>query len=370
MENSKQLEEYLSNGVEKIVKGILKSSFRNPKSSIFMTKYIVNSKKARAKRKASENSGEHIPPFLIASITEQCNLHCKGCYARANHSCTDFCGQHETEGILRDADWDNIFSQAEEMGIEFILLAGGEPFVRQDVILKAGNHSNILFPIFTNGTMIDDIYIKILSKNRNLMPVISIEGNQETTDSRRGKGIYEKLEKTMQKLKKNDILFGASVTVTNQNLKEVMGTEFLENLKISGAKAVIYVEYVPVDQSTISLAPDDQTRKEMMKRLDLLRSQIDDMIFIAFPGDEKTSGGCLAAGRGFFHINARGGAEPCPFSPFSDTNVIDTSLKEALHSPLFCQLQDNGNLLQNHTGGCVLYEQKEQVQSILEGIVG
>lgn len=52
-------------------------------------------------------------------------------------------------------------------------------------------------------------------------------------------------------------------------------------------------------------------------------------------GDEKSYGGCVAAGRGFFHINSHGGAEPCLFSPYSDINVRDTSLWEALKSKLF-----------------------------------
>lgn len=366
MESGIQLEEYLSNGVENIVKGILKSTFKNPQASMFMTKYIISSKKAREKRKSAENAGEHIPPFLIASITEQCNLHCKGCYARANHSCNDLCGQNEKTGTLSDSDWNQIFTQAGDLDIEFILLAGGEPFVRKDVLLKAGEHPDILFPIFTNGTMINDDYIKILTKNRNLMPVISIEGNESTTDLRRGKGIYQRLQDTMERLRKNGILFGASVTVTNQNMNEVLGNEFVHNLKTSGAKAVVYVEYVPVDESSKDLAPDDQTRKKMMSRLNELRTSEDKMVFIAFPGDEKTSGGCLAAGRGFFHINARGGAEPCPFSPYSDTNVMNTSLKDALQSPLFRKLQQNGNLLQEHIGGCVLFEQKELVKSLVE----
>ena len=47
----------------------------------------------------------------------------------------------------------------------------------------------------------------------------------------------------------------------------------------------------------------------------------------------------MAAGRGFFHINSHGSAEPCPFSPYSDTNVRDTSLRQALQSPLFTALQ-------------------------------
>ena len=89
------------------------------------------------------------------------------------------------------------------------------------------------------------------------------------------------------------------------------------------------------------------------------------MVYIAFPGDEKNSGGCVAAGRGFFHINSHGGAEPCPFSPYSDINVRDSSLRAALKSPLFQALQAEGVLLEDHPGGCVLHEKRAQVESLL-----
>jgi MoaA/NifB/PqqE/SkfB family radical SAM enzyme len=89
------------------------------------------------------------------------------------------------------------------------------------------------------------------------------------------------------------------------------------------------------------------------------------MVFVSFPGDEKTSGGCLAAGRGFFHINSHGGAEPCPFSPYSDCNVKDTSVREALQSKLFQKLQNSGTLMEEHAGGCVLFERKETVERFL-----
>lgn len=366
MKTSKELEQYLSNGVENILKGIIKASFINPQVSMFMAKHAISSKKAREKRIAAEKAGEHIPPFLIASITQQCNLHCKGCYARANNSCTDACGHNEQEGLLTDNEWSNVFRQAGDMGIEFILLAGGEPFVRKDVITEAGCHSNILFPIFTNGTMIDQDYMYILEKNRNLLPVISIEGNQETTDGRRGEGVYGTIQETMAELHKRGIIFGASVTVTKANMHEVMDDEFIDNLRLAGAKAIIYVEYVPVDEKTQELALDDEIRDEMMTKLDEVRKAVPEMVFIAFPGDEKTSGGCLAAGRGFFHINAHGGAEPCPFSPYSDTNIRNVSLKEALNSPLFNALRDGETLLAEHVGGCVLFEQQEQVKKLLK----
>jgi MoaA/NifB/PqqE/SkfB family radical SAM enzyme len=89
------------------------------------------------------------------------------------------------------------------------------------------------------------------------------------------------------------------------------------------------------------------------------------MVFISFPGDEKSSGGCLAAGRGFFHINASGGAEPCPFSPYSDISVRTKGIRKSLQSTLFCKLKSEEILLADHVGGCVLFEQKNQVEEIL-----
>ena len=89
------------------------------------------------------------------------------------------------------------------------------------------------------------------------------------------------------------------------------------------------------------------------------------MVYISFPGDEKSSGGCVAAGRGFFHINSHGGAEPCPFSPYSDVNVRDTSLREALKSKLFTRIKEEDLLVDDHKGGCVLFEKRKQVEAQL-----
>ncbi len=106
----------------------------------------------------------------------------------------------------------------------------------------------------------------------------------------------------------------------------------------------------------------------MKTRLAGIREMYQNILFISFPGDEKSSGGCLAAGRGFFHINSHGGAEPCPFSPYSDINVRDTSLKEAMHSKLFKGLSENSLLIEEHSGGCVLFERKEEVEKLMKTI--
>lgn len=355
------IQEYMSNGVKNVVNNAIRATLKNPKESIFMAKFALASKLASDRRFKAKESGNHVPAFLICSITSSCNLHCAGCYSRENHACSD-----EAPVRQLDADsWDKIFKEADELGISFILLAGGEPLLRKDVIDKAATHENILFPIFTNGVFLGDKYLEVLDKHRNLLPVISIEGDEEVTDLRRGKGVYNKIMESVAKLQANDLIYGVSVTVTTENMHQVYSKEFIEGLEEKGCKAVIYVEYVPVSKETEHLAPDDEAREFMNAELMKIREEVPEMVFVAFPGDEKTSGGCVAAGRGFFHINSHGGAEPCPFSPYSDISVSDTSLKEALNSKLFKALREEGYLNEDHKGGCILFEKKSDVERIL-----
>lgn len=361
MNENFDLQNYLIEGVEGVVKEAIKATLKNPRESAFMLKFAKATRAASKKRRESEDNGEHIPPFLIASITSKCNLHCAGCYSRCNHATTDT----EPVSQLTSGEWLKIFDEADELGISFILLAGGEPMLRRDIIEAAGKKQNILFPIFTNGTFIDEKYFALFDKCRNLVPIMSIEGSKEITDNRRGKGIYDKLIANMEEFRKRRLIFGASVTVTTQNYKEVTSDEFLNSLSDRGCKAVIFVEYVPVTEESSELAPSDTEREYLMNEIQRLREERPEMVCIAFPGDEKSSGGCVAAGRGFFHINSHGGAEPCPFSPYSDVNIRSSSLREAMHSPLFMALQSGDMLLDDHEGGCVLYEKRELVESII-----
>ena len=192
-----KLEAYLTNGVENIVKEAIRATLKDPKESAFMARYALSSKAASKKRAKMEAQGEHIPPFLIASITSSCNLHCAGCYARENHACTD----ERAEAQLSADEWELIFKEAKELGIGFILLAGGEPLIRRDVLKTAGEMPEILFPVFTNGTMLDEEYIKLFDSSRNLIPVFSIEGEKIKTDERRGEGVYQCLISAMDRMR-------------------------------------------------------------------------------------------------------------------------------------------------------------------------
>lgn len=361
MDKEFYIQKYMTRGVERVVADSIKATLKNPRESTYMVRFAAASKEASKKRARLEKAGEHVPPFLIASITSSCNLHCDGCYSRCNNSTTDDAPVYQ----LTDEDWSRVFDEAEELGVSFILLAGGEPMLRKGVIEAASEKKNILFPVFTNGTYMTESFFNLFDESRNIVPIMSIEGEKKVTDARRGTGIYDKLMSNMDELQRRGIIFGASVTVTTANYKEVSSEEFISKLSDKGCKAVIYVEYVPVTEESSVLAPTDVEREYLTTEINRLRNDHPEIVFVSFPGDEKSSGGCIAAGRGLFHINSHGDAEPCPFSPYSDTNVRDTSLREAMKSKFFRTMIDGGLLNDDHMGGCVLFEKREKVQEIL-----
>ena len=365
MDEGFDLQNYMTEGVERIVSEALKATVKDPKESAFMLKFASASRKASKKRRIAEDNGEHIPAFLIASITSSCNLHCAGCYSRCTHATVD----SEPVRQLTDDEWSRLFDEAENLGISFILLAGGEPMLRRGVIEAAGRRKSILFPIFTNGTYFDEDYFRLFDKNRNLVPIMSIEGNRKLTDERRGEGVYDTLISNMDEMKRRGLIFGASVTVTTRNVREISSQEFLSSLSDRGCKAVVFVEYVPVTEESKELAPSDAEREYLADEIQRLRNEHPEMVYVSFPGDEKSSGGCVAAGRGFFHINSHGGAEPCPFSPYSDVKVRDGSLRDALNSPLFVALRSGDFLTDDHEGGCVLFEKREQVEALMSRVI-
>lgn len=169
----------------------------------------------------------------------------------------------------------------------------------------------------------------------------------------------------MRHLAGKKMLFGTSVTVTKENMMDVTQENFAKGLRDRGCGVLFYVEYVPVQPETEYLMLDEEDVKKMQGTTERLRKQFPDMILVSFPGDEEATGGCLASGRGFFHISASGGAEPCPFSPYSKLNLKANSLKEALQSEFFSELRGIAARA-GHNGGCTLFDHRAEVAA-LEG---
>ncbi len=365
MENTQPIDlaEYMSGSIRNIMATAYRNLLSNPREARFaFTMQRVFEKSEKRRRKVLESEGLEIPPFLISSIATTCNLHCKGCYARSNGIAGD---QGTQRATLGPEQWRTIFEEAAELGVNFSLLAGGEPMTRRDILEQAAQVKEMIFPIFTNGTLIGPSYIDFLRTNLNMIPVISIEGNTSQTDNRRGKGVFQRALLSMEMLKKEDLFFGVSITVTTENMSYVTGSEFLQMLRSYGCKMVFYVEYVPTEPGTEHLALTDADNEKLDTIVEMCRRDFADIIFLSFPGDEKYLGGCLASGRGFFHIAPDGSAEPCPFSPYSDSNVVQIGVKEALRSPLFRKIRTAGTIGWEHTGGCTLFEHRDEIEQMM-----
>lgn len=352
---------FMKDGINRIMKTVGRFYLQSPKGLAFLSGALPQMKKSAKLREENEAAGTHVPAFLIASVASQCNLHCSGCYTRASGGCDgDGC-----EPDLSGEEWTRVFDEADSLGVSFVLLAGGEPLMRRDVLDAAAAHPRLVFPVFTNGTLIDGDYLALFDNRRNLIPVLSIEGDEAGTDARRGKGVHAAVEGAMAALREKGVLFGASVTVTSENMDEVVREDFLAGLAKKGCGIVFYVEYVPIEAGTEYLALDDAGLAELNERTDALKAAFPSMAVLSFPGDEAAMGGCLASGRGFFHVNSKGGAEPCPFSPHAKYNLRNASMAKVLRSGYFEDLRAIAAEAGPHTGGCVLFQREAEVLALV-----
>lgn len=332
----------------------------DPAQAGFIARTIVSQRKAVKTREHWEEQGTHVPPFLIISVTSKCNLNCKGCYARAQHrDLTPRLGPIAASNSSADMD------DASKLGISVALLAGGEPLTRPELLDITLDYPDILFPIFTNGLLIDDNITARIRGQRNTIPVISLEGNQEITNDRRGTGVWHHVRSAAQTLHRAKVFFGSSFTVRSDTVGALTDEKFIMEMTALGCRLFFFVEYVPVQPGTESWELTQDQRLELAQRVNALKSSLP-ALFVSFPGDEEATGGCLAAGRGFVHISARGDVEPCPFAPYSDTSICGTHLQEALKSPLLKAIRTDHEQFGDTSGGCALWRHREQVQALLK----
>ncbi|MCK4356594.1 radical SAM protein [Candidatus Bipolaricaulota bacterium] len=343
--------------IRNLFRDALRISVRNPRMAAFLCGTLFRQRRAARTRQAWEKKGLHVPAFMIASITHRCNLQCSGCYARAHH--------RPAEAELSPEQLRGVLEEASELGVSVILLAGGEPLTRPGILDITRSLPHVIFPLFTNGLLLDPATIDKLKPQRNVVPVISIEGLEKETDARRGQGVHARLHSTISRLSRANIFFGASITTTRDNFDLVTGERFVRDLLSAGCRLFFFIDYVPVEEGTEAMILTDSQREREAEVILSLRERFS-ALFVAFPGGEEEFGGCLAAGRGFVHVSPEGRLEPCPFSPFSDVSLKEMSLKEALQSKLLRIIRENSDQLDESKGGCALWEKRDWVASLLQ----
>lgn len=315
----------------------------------FFENVLVNATVIGTKRqdKVMEKYGCNVPWAILMDPTSACNLHCTGCWAAEY-------------GHKLSMDYDtlnSIIEQGKELGIFAYIYSGGEPLVRKhDIIKLCEKHPECAFLAFTNGTLIDEEFADDMLRVKNFVPAISVEGFEEETDARRGKGTYRAVINAMETLKSKKLPFGISCTYTRANAEVIGSEEYIDEMIEQGVKFAWFFTYIPVGKDAVpELIATPEQREYMYHQLRKFR-QTKPIFTLDFWNDGEYSGGCIAGGRRYLHINANGDIEPCAFIHYSDSNIHNTTLLEALQRPLFMQYHLGQPFNDNHLRPCPLLD--------------
>ncbi|MBD3352217.1 MAG: radical SAM protein [Candidatus Lokiarchaeota archaeon] len=305
-------------------------------------KGFLENQEIRNEHNLSDRPDNFVPIVVLISPTMRCNLRCKGCYA----------GKYGKEDDLPYEVFDRVVSEGEQLGTAFFIILGGEPFLYKDLIKIAKKHKHAYFQVYTNSTMLNEQMVKKLAKVGNILPILSLEGYEDLTDDRRGKGIYKKVMETMDRLKRHGVPFGYSCTVTKMNAELIMSDPFVDFLIAKGGYIGWYFLAMPVGANPdMSLMPTPEQRLAMVERAEHLRATRP-FFFIDFWNDAPYVGGCIA-GKHYCHITSQGDVEPCIFTHFAMDNIKEKSLLECFNSKYFQKLRSLQPYCENHFLPCM-----------------
>lgn len=321
--------------------------------SLFNNAWFQGSKK----RDAFEKEHGFRPPFvMILSPTFQCNLRCKGCYTL---------GYQRHLGLPYDLV-KRILRECMDMGLYFVTVLGGEPFLYPSLFEMIEEHPQIFFQVYTNGTLMTRERAERFRDLGNVMVVISCEGYEEETDRWRGPGVFKRILKAMDHLREARVLFGSSATVTRDNIGVVSSEEWIDFLLEKGIIAQMYFLYLPVNgQADLSLMVTPEQRNHLRKQVRYFRST-KPLFILDFWNDGPHVNGCIAGGRRYFHINANGDVEPCVYAHVAMHNIKDVSLAEALDSPLFRAIRKRQPHNENHLRPCMIIDNPPIFREVIE----
>ncbi len=335
---------------------------KHPKSMYAMMRLAKSYRKSRKIRGEELLKGLKVPPFLILSITSNCNLKCAGCYVTATGT---ICNQR-TKNSLHLEQWIKIIQEAKELGVFAFIIAGGEPFLKPNLLKISEEFKDRLFLIFTNGTILESQEIEKLKRLRNTIIMVSIEGDQDLTNKRRGIGVYEKAINTINELDSKGVISGISVTINRKNVKFWMEPTNVDDLISKGVRLAFFLEYIPVDNDTELMLTTEERKK--FREMVLYYRETKQIFLVHSPGDEEYMGGCVSAGRGFAHITPSGDLTPCPVSNIATHNLTKTSLRAGLNSQLFKIIRESEHLLETNGSPCALFSHSEEVNVIVKKV--
>lgn len=281
----------------------------------------------------NEAKSKHIPLSVGLELTPRCNLRCVHCYVGYHNRGLSMKekGAHEE---LKTSEIHEIIDQLVVEQVLYLTLTGGEPLIRGDFeqIYKYAKNKGLLITLLTNGTLLTEEILALLSELPPKSIEISIYGVTEKTHESITKvpGSFKATIKAVKRLAREGFDLKLKTVVMQNNKHELekmkdfatdLGISFRYSALIfphlSGAKTVCKYRLSPKEVAAYDI--EDPARRaaweQMLEDMSPERSRVD-YVFR-----------CNAALSSFW-IDPFGNLNACELARFPNYDLLRGSFKE------------------------------------------
>ena len=208
----------------------------SPRRLFFLLRVAWRLWRANSRRKQKQLTIDGPIPYVVAiSPTMRCTYNCLGCYSRGRSD----------DNELTTEEIDNLFTEAEKLGVLVIVVTGGEPLLRDDILKLIARHQRLLFIPITNGSLVTHNIAQRIGRIGNIIPLVSLEGFTIDTDERRQAGAHENVILAFKYLRDAGVCFGFAAMNTAANTERLSTDGFIDQMISYGCAVAFFSEYVP-----------------------------------------------------------------------------------------------------------------------------
>lgn len=211
----------------------------------------------------------YYPREVEFHLTSKCNLRCRYCVYDVKLG--------SSNAFLDYSTISNFFRELEENGLFRLVISGGEPFLHRDIykIISDLGRRRFRVEILTNATLITEKAAEVLS-SPNISITYSIDGsNSIISDFTRGKGVFEKVIKSINLLNRFNVVHNAACVVSKHNLNDIKN--IIKLAEDIGSKSVnfIFLDIIGrADRKMKDMKLSDDDIREVLNTVNGIKSKI------------------------------------------------------------------------------------------------
>lgn len=279
------------------------------------------------------------PRIVFFEITHRCNLHCRHCYIVPE----------ETKKELSTQEVKSIFEQLVEAGCLHLVLTGGEPLLRKDILslINYARRIGLFIHLFTNAALVTSKIADKLKEFQLISLGISLHSlKKERFDwFTQVEGSFDKVMKAIKLLRERKLKFTLKVDITKANLDEIEDFQaFVKDLEVIPEWTTFLIPRLDGRRDNLFLRLEPEQVWEVRDRLypesyddgDTPEETREDKEFSCAGISEKETkrNGVrdklfqCGAGKKGLTISPYGELKPCPELPSPVHSILDVGLKE------------------------------------------